>query len=236
AFGLLFGEAFGAMGKEYLGLKPLLFDRHTAILPMFYFAMAMGLVHILLGLGLGTVTSFRYGEKKEGWLKLISIMMILAVTISVVAAINPALGQLKKPGIFVLLGAMPVLLLTGGLLAPLEMLKHFGNIVSYARIMAIGLTSVLLAHVANSMVGMTGSVWLGVFAAILLHGFNIVLGIFAPTVHALRLHYVEFFSKIMTGGGRVFHPLASNRPGEAPGRRTTGTDTKIAQGGKAWKA
>lgn len=236
AFGLLFGEAFGALGKEYLGLKPILLDRHAAMLPMFYFALAVGLVHILLGLGLGTVTSFRYGEKKEGWFKLISIVMILAVALAVVAAINPAFAELKKPGVFVLLGAMPVLLLTGGLLAPLEMLKHFGNIVSYARIMAIGLTSVLLAHVANSMVGMIGSVWLGVFAAILLHGFNIVLGIFAPTVHALRLHYVEFFSKIMTGGGRVYHPLAPGRPGEAAGRGAIGTDQKIEQGGKAWKA
>lgn len=239
AFGLLFGEAFGALGKEYLGLKPILLDRHTAMLPMFYFALTMGLVHILLGLGLGTVTSFRYGEKKEGWFKLISIVMVLAVTMSAVAAINPVFAQLKKPGIFVLLGAMPLLLLTGGLLAPLEMLKHFGNIVSYARIMAIGLTSVLLAHVANSMVGMIGSVWLGVFAALLLHGFNIVLGIFAPTVHALRLHYVEFFSKIMTGGGRVYRPLARSHTGEsgaAPGQGIGGTDMTIEQGGKAWKA
>jgi V/A-type H+-transporting ATPase subunit I len=238
AFGLLFGEFFGALGKEYLGLKPLLFDRHTAMLPMFYFALAMGLVHILLGLVLGTITSFRYGEKKEGCFKLISIVMVLAVALSVVAAIHPAFGQLKKPGIFVLLGAMPLLLITGGLLAPLEMLKHFGNIVSYARIMAIGLTSVLLAHVANSMVGMIGSVWLGVFAAILLHGFNIVLGIFAPTVHALRLHYVEFFSKIMTGGGRVYRPLARSNTGpsgEAPGLGIGGTDPTIEQGGKPWK-
>jgi len=74
--------------------------------------------------------------------------------------------------------------------------------------MAIGLTSVLLAHVANSMVGIMGSVWIGVIAGIMLHGFNIVLGIFAPTVHALRLHYVEFFSKIAGDDGREYHPLA----------------------------
>lgn len=234
AFGLLFGEAFGSLGKEYLHLQPILLDRHTAMVPMFYFALAMGLVHIVLGLVLGAVASFRYGEKKEACFKLASIVMILAVTVAAVAAAEPALAHLQKPGLFLLLGAMPVLLLTGGLLAPLEMLKHFGNIISYARIMAIGLTSVLLAHVANSMVGMIGSVWLGVFAALLLHGFNIVLGIFAPTVHALRLHYVEFFSKIMSGGGRAYRPLArtgQEGPGKAPARKSTGANPTIEQGG-----
>jgi V/A-type H+-transporting ATPase subunit I len=238
-FGLFFGEAFGSLGQEYLGLRPILLDRHTAIVPMFYFALAMGLVHIVLGLVLGAIASFRYGEKKEGIFKLAGIVVVLAMALAAVATYIPALTHLQKPGLFILLGAMPVLFLAGGLLAPLEVLKHFGNIISYARIMAIGLTSVLLAHVANSMVGMIGSVWLGIFAAILLHGFNIVLGIFAPTVHALRLHYVEFFSKIMTGSGRTYQPLSRTKPDNhaQPARTRTETENgNIDQGGKAWKA
>jgi V/A-type H+-transporting ATPase subunit I len=117
-----------------------------------------------------------------------------------------------------------VVLLSGGLLAPLELLKHVGNIVSYARIMALGLTSVLLAHVANNMVGAMGSVWLGVLAGIMLHGFNILLGIFAPTIHALRLHYVEFFSKIVGDDGREYKPLAKTeeRGGKVKGRSRNG--------------
>jgi len=101
----------------------------------------------------------------------------------------------------------PILLVTGGLLAPFELLRHLGNIVSYARIMAVGLASVLLAHVANSLAGTAGSVWLGVIVAVLLHTFNILLGVFAPTIHALRLHYVEFFSKFVEPGGRRYRPL-----------------------------
>ncbi len=115
---------------------------------------------------------------------------------------------MQKPLLLTLLFAIPVVLLSGGLLAPLELLRHVGNIVSYARIMAIGLTSVLLAQVANNMVGIMGSVWLGILAGIMLHGFNIILGIFAPTIHALRLHYVEFFSKIVGDDGREYKPLA----------------------------
>ncbi len=104
----------------------------------------------------------------------------------------------------------PVLLITGGLLAPFELLRSLGNIVSYARIMAVGLASVLLAYVANSLAGAAGSVWVGVAVAIVLHAFNIVLGVFAPTIHALRLHYVEFFSKFIETGGPRYQPLGKS--------------------------
>jgi len=101
----------------------------------------------------------------------------------------------------------PVLLLTGGMLAPFELLRHVGNVISYVRIMAVGLASVLLAYVANRLAGAAGSVWVGVVVAVLLHAFNIVLGVFAPTIHALRLHYVEFFSKFIETGGKRYQPL-----------------------------
>ncbi|HYA17650.1 MAG TPA: hypothetical protein VEF06_09300, partial [Bryobacteraceae bacterium] len=92
-------------------------------------------------------------------------------------------------------------------LAPFELLRYFGNIVSYVRLMAVGLASVLLASIANRLAGAAGSVWTGVAVAIVLHAFNILLGVFAPTVHALRLQYVEFFSKFMEPGGKDFKPL-----------------------------
>ena len=97
--------------------------------------------------------------------------------------------------------------MTGGLLAPFELLKYLGNIISYARIMAVGLTSVLLAYVANNLAGAAGSIWVGAAVAVLLHTFNILLGVFAPTLHALRLHYVEFFSKFVEPGGKQFKPF-----------------------------
>ena len=112
-----------------------------------------------------------------------------------------------RPAIIVILALTPLLLFTGGLLAPLELLKSIGNIISYARIMAIGLTSVLLAFVANRLAGLTGDIVVGVVVGGLLHALNIVLGVLAPTIHSLRLHYVEFFSKFLEAGGRGFRPL-----------------------------
>ena len=37
---------------------------------------------------------------------------------------------------------------------------------------------------------------------------SIVLGLFAPTIHSLRLHYVEFFGKFYSGGGQRYRPFA----------------------------
>jgi V/A-type H+-transporting ATPase subunit I len=113
----------------------------------------------------------------------------------------------SKPIIIAILIATPFLFFFGGILAPLELLKSIGNIISYVRIMAIGLTSVLLAYVANRIAGEMGDVVVGVALAALLHILNLILGVFSPTIHSLRLHYVEFFSKFVESGGKKFDPL-----------------------------
>ena len=65
----------------------------------------------------------------------------------------------------------------------------------------------LLAFVANNLAGVTGDVVTGVIVAGLIHLLNIILGVFSPTIHSLRLHYVEFFSKFIEHGGKKFAPL-----------------------------
>jgi len=82
-------------------------------------------------------------------------------------------------------------------------------VLSYLRIAAIGLASVYLAKVANEVAGLVGSVIVGVILAVLIHSLNLVLGTFSPTIHSLRLHYVEFFRKFYEGGGRPYQPFKS---------------------------
>ena len=82
-----------------------------------------------------------------------------------------------------------------------------GNILSYLRLGAIGLSSVYLAEVANQLYGVLGGALVGGIVAVLFHALNLALGIASPTIQALRLHYVEFFSKFYEGGGEAFKPF-----------------------------
>ena len=213
-FGFLFGEAFGALG-EHLGMHALWFDRASPryVAGLLLMTLAVGAVHILLGLALGVWEAIR--ERSRGHLlerggMLVGLVALLGI-VGIFADLLPA--GFMTPAVaglivgIVLVGASLGWL--GLLMGPIEFLGLVGNVLSYLRIAAIGLASVYLAKVANDMAGMVGNVMVGVIIAVLLHALNLVMGAFSPTIHSLRLHYVEFFRKFYEGGGRSYHPFKS---------------------------
>lgn len=210
-FGILYGEFFGDLPHKLFGIEPILIERRSAVVPMIYTTVAVGVTHILLGLVLGAITAFRKREKKEAAHRLLSVLIMLALLATLASFLGVFPNILTRPIIIFMLFLIPLLFFTGGILAPLEFLKSIGNIISYVRIMAIGLTSVLLAFVANRLGGLAGNIVIGIFVAGLLHLLNIILGVFSPTIHSLRLHYVEFFSKFIEHGGRKFDPLSKGK-------------------------
>ena len=98
-----------------------------------------------------------------------------------------------------------------GSFGPLEIMSAVGNILSYARLMAIGMASVILAIVANRLGGSMEVLIFGIIIAALLHTLNIILAMFSPSLHAIRLHLVEFYSKFYTGGRTMYKPFKNEK-------------------------
>lgn len=210
-FGFLYGEFFGDVGRRWFGLKPLLFDRRDALIPFLALALALGFVHVLLGLVLGVASRIRWAPRAALRQGLEGTMLII-----IAGLLLGAVGLLPKsffsPLAIALLVAFPLLIVIEGFLAPLEFLTTIANILSYARIMALGTGSILLAVVANRLAGAVGSLAVGALFGLLFHLVNFLLGLLGPTVHALRLQYVEFFGKFYSPGGLPFEPLARWKP------------------------
>ena len=210
-FGVLYGEYFGNLGRLLFGLHAPLIDREEAVIASALIAIGIGLAHVLLGLVLGIVTAMR-GEPRVAVSRTVQLLMLVLVVLAILAAVEVLPSRLFSPfGIAVLVG-FPVLLALEGIVAPIEFFSTVGNVLSYVRIMAIGTASVMLAVVANQMVGVFGSALVGVLFAMLFHVVNFALGLFSPTIHALRLHYVEFFRQFYSGGGQQYQPFAHWRP------------------------
>ncbi|HBR17242.1 MAG: hypothetical protein A3G39_09220 [Deltaproteobacteria bacterium RIFCSPLOWO2_12_FULL_43_16] len=206
-FGILFGEFFGDLGERLGLLHPIIFDRLKAMKVFLLLSIGIGLGHVTLGLMLAIVNYIHRGKGKEALAKasMLILLFTLIIILAVLAEYLPK--EMITPSVLVMLAAFIILTLLEGIIGPLEVLKSIGNILSYARIMAIGTASVALAMVANKLGGLTGNVILGILIAGLIHTINIFLGILSPSIQSLRLHYVEFFSKFYQTGGRRYEPF-----------------------------
>lgn len=209
-FGLIFGELFGSLG-HLIGLHPY-FNREQATIPFLAFAVALGGVHIVLGLILAGVGAWRRGRRREAMGRSVALGMLVLTALALLAALEVLPRGLLTPMVVTILIAFILLIALEGLAAVVELLSTFGRILSYARIMAIGTASLMLAVVANEMVGAMGSVLVGVIFALLFHIVNFAIGLFSPTIHAVRLHYVEFFGQFFSPGGAAYRPLGHWHP------------------------
>lgn len=123
--------------------------------------------------------------------------------------------------VFFVVGVILLIMGEGGI-ALLELPTIVSNLLSYTRLVAIGLSGVGIALAGNKVAGglISGEI-LGlpyavglvsaIIVAILFHTMAVLLGILGPALHALRLHYVEFFTKFYTGGGTAYAPFGAQR-------------------------
>jgi V/A-type H+-transporting ATPase subunit I len=213
-FGLFYGEFFGMEFYHELGIDSVagvhlpIAHRLEEIVPLLAASVGIGVMHITAGYIIGFINVYRNEGIKHAILEKLSWIGILYCII----------GFLLLPDyIYPLAGAlvvfMAMMILGEGMIGLLEIFTLISHLVSYTRLLAVGLSSVGIALAINKIAfdlllpnGILYAI-LGVLLLVLGHTLNLALGIIASFLHSLRLQYVEFFTKFYKGGGVKFTPL-----------------------------
>lgn len=149
-FGILFGEAFGSLG-EHIGLRPLAFDRRRGLVLFLGVALAAGLVHLAVGIALGIAHAARHHHRREALGGAARLGLLAGAAASAAGALGVLPAAAAAPGLVCAVGCAVVAVAAEGPLALLEVVLSLGNVLSYARLMALGIASVMLAEVANGI-------------------------------------------------------------------------------------
>ncbi len=108
----------------------------------------------------------------------------------------------------------PVMKFLKGLLGLYDAINYAADLLSYSRILALGLASAVIAQVVN----MVGTMFVSGFWGFLIllavsllgHSVNMALNVLGSFVHTSRLQYLEFFGKFFEEGGEGFVPIADS--------------------------
>ncbi len=231
-FGFLFDEFFGfeIMGNMHftiLGVGfPVLRGDTDMVGPMLILCVWIGIFHLMLGYIIGFRNVWiQHGLKhavleKGGWCLILTGLTLFAFS-AMPRLISGEGISFDDPqalaGIILLGTGVAMAFAVEGMNTLLELPSLSGNLLSYTRIYAIGLSSIGIALAFNENLAMpaieSGGIGIIIGIAVLVggHALNLALGIIGPLIQTLRLHYVEFFTKFYKGGGIKFNPLRYDR-------------------------
>ncbi|VVB99557.1 V-type ATPase 116kDa subunit family protein [uncultured archaeon] len=205
-------EKFGLHGIElYTGI-----ERLTNINLLLTVTILAGVFTMALGFLLGFVNAMKHGEKKHAIAKLGWFGIVTFGTLVVSTAMFKALPEvvlLPSAAMFVV--SLIAMVKQEGVMGLIELPGVMGNVLSFARILAVGLSGTVIALILNDMAfpspdkGLMALVLLPLF--IFGHVFNAFLAMFESFIQGARLNYVEFYSKFFEGGGKEFTPFKFER-------------------------
>ncbi len=215
-FGIIFGEIFGDFGVK-MGIIQPLFHRTHEVIDLILIAVGFGFLQMFMGMLLGVYNYWILEHKKHSMFELGRFFAILGTLISLLVYVDlpgispewarnvPAVAGYTGMG-FLILGVI-LSILAEGPLGVIEIFSAFGNVLSYARLAAVGLASAILAEIANKFIELIPLPPFAVLVALIFHALAFVLGIIDPTIQGMRLQFVEFFTKFYVPANRIFNPL-----------------------------
>ncbi|MDD3070537.1 V-type ATP synthase subunit I [Methanoculleus horonobensis] len=244
-FGLLYSEIIGYA----LPWAPIIYSRHlnigghasehgAQVAELLIVSIWIGILHISLGRILGIINARNLYHGKHatqailsnaGWLGVMWGIILMIWSMYAIPLMPDLSGLPAVVMGFNLATVIGAVLLVGGIIAIaqenvleiIEIPTIISHVLSYARLAAVGLSSVAIAMVVNyiaielmispqlenlSIVGVV-IIIVGIIVFLLGHVLNTALGILGGGLNAIRLHYVEFFTKFYKGGGKKYNPF-----------------------------
>ena len=239
-FGSFFGDSVNVIATTFFGrpdirLAPIWFEPVSLPMKMLVFAFLLGIIHLFTGLGIKFYTCVKSGSLKDAiydavfWYMLVGGGIVYLLTMSMFTdmlglsfTLPAAAGTVAA--VLAVIGLIGIVLTSGresrnwfkrilkGLYGAYGVTSYLSDILSYSRLLALGLATSVISTVFNKMGSMVGNSIPGAIVFILVfligHSLNLAINALGAYVHTNRLQFVEFFGKFYEGGGRKFEPFA----------------------------
>jgi V/A-type H+-transporting ATPase subunit I len=214
--GVVYGSFFGDLIKFKSLLNPA-----EDLMTILIISIVMGAIQIYFGLGVRGYMLIRDGKPMDAIYDVLTWYFALTGAFLFLGGSSVGLSpDVINIGKWVMIVGMVGLVLTqgrenksigaklgAGLYGLYGISSYIGDLVSYSRLMAIGLAGGFIAAAFNMLIGMIPApfnIILGVFIFVGAQIFNLLLSALGAFVHGARLQYVEYFSKFYEGGGKAF--------------------------------
>ena len=213
------------------------FNPVSSSIPFLFVALGMGEVHLIAGMAVNMVQTWKKGnrivalcENVPYWVMFAGIDMMAPLAAAGMISSEPLAPQteallqtLSGIGMYVMVAGLAMILflkgigektifawLIKGLGGLYSLISFASDLLSYSRILALGLVASVIAQVINMLTSMGTSGPIGfIFMLIIMilgHGLNLAINLLGTFVHAARLQYIEFFGKFYEDGGESFKP------------------------------
>lgn len=223
-YGSFFGDSIAVISESFFGKRialPALIDPMNGdAVALLVLSLALGFAEIIAGLCAKFVTCLKNGDRAGAffdaglWITCLSGAAAAAVGFTVLPSLKAAgtaIALVSVAGLILTQGRdkkNPVARLFSGIISLYDITGYVSDLLSFSRLMALGLTTSAMGAVFNMLASMAGRSVGGIIMLIIIfpagHIINFGLNVLGAYVHTLRLQYVELFSKFYEGGGREF--------------------------------
>ncbi len=223
-YGGYFGNLIPQVAESWFGKTitiPAVFDMLNDPMSIMILSFILGAVHLFTGMGIKIYMMAKRGHLMDG---LMDIGLWYLILIGLPMMILPAVSKVGM--VLAIAGAVGLILTQGrheknilmkpikGVMSLYDITGYLSDVLSYSRVLALGLAGGIIANVFNLLGTMPGFNIIGVIAFVLIfvigHVFNLAISGLGAYVHTSRLQYVEFFGKFYEAGGKPFRPFQAN--------------------------